>query len=67
MLPNTIRKIEIEVKGTEENQELALASLLDKVDYSTLKRAISSLATDRVVRLAQATHGQMYRTLENCF
>ena len=64
---DNIKKIEVTVIGEEKNTEIALASLLDKVDYSTLKRAISSLATERVVRLAQATHGQMYRALENCF
>jgi len=59
----TIRKIEVEVKGTEENTGLALASLLEKVDDTVIRKAVSVLSTTRLMRLAKSVHGQMYREM----
>ena len=53
----SIRKIEVEVKGTEENTEIALASLLEKVEDTVIRRAVSRISTSSLMRLAKSVHG----------
>ena len=59
----TIHKIEVEVKGTESNTEIALASLLEKVEDNVIRRAVSRISRGNLMRLAKSVHGQMYREM----
>ena len=55
-----IQRIEVIVKGEEENKRLALAGLLEQMEYQEIRNAIAHLSSRRIVSLAQCIHGVMY-------
>jgi hypothetical protein len=60
-------KIEIIISGTGQNKEKALYALLKNgLKYEstgTFRAVLADLSRDEIIRLAQLTHGEMYRLM----
>ena len=48
----------------EKNLDQAIALILEETEYKILRLAVAKLSKEKLMRLAQATHGQIYRELE---
>jgi len=57
------KEITVVIKGTVENSVIALTAMLQQLSDDEIREAMSKLDSVRLIRVASAIHGRIYKRI----